>query len=290
MSRLYDGPIFDAHVHFWTYRAGERDWIETETGAPLARSFAFPDYARAAQGLAVEGVVWVEALANDPVAECGDASALAGPLRTGVVAHAPLDAPDLEQRLDRLAAAAPTLRGIRDIAAAAPGRPSLARRRDLLERPAFAQGLRALERRGLVFDLMLEPGQMNAAIALAAALPKLSFVIEHAGNPDFSSIDGARAWRDAMAVAAERPNVALKLSALHCRMPNWTDETLLDPIRWAIGRFGVERVAFASDFPAHDRTCPMARAYLTFRRAAAAYGPSDQRALFYENAQRIYRL
>ena len=289
MSRLYDGPILDAHLHFWSYRKGAIPWIDS--GAqPLARTFAYPEYKAAADGLAVEGAVWIEAQAADPVVECREAAALAGPLPLAVVAHAPIDAPDLDARLQALALAAPNLRGIRDIVAAPPGQPSFARRPDLLAQAAFLDGLRALERRKLVFDLMLEPAQMPEAMALAAAAPRLSIVIEHAGNPDFSTPAGVRLWRDAMILASERPNVAIKLSALHCRMPEWTDQRLAEPICWAIKSFGVERVAFASDFPAHDRTVPMARAYLTFARAVASFRAGEQRALFHDNARRLYGL
>jgi predicted TIM-barrel fold metal-dependent hydrolase len=289
MRDLYAGPIVDAHVHLWSYRKGKIPWVDGSAQS-LARTFAYDDYEAAAERLTVEGAVWIEAQAVDPVAECREATALAGPLPLAIVAHAPLDAPDLEAKLDALATAAQNLRGVRDIVAAVPGQPSFARRPDLLMHDAFLNGLHALQRRGLVFDLMLEPAQMADAMALAAAAPDLAIVIEHAGNPDLSTAAGVRLWRDAMAQAAERPNVAIKLSALHCRMPDWTDERLAEAINWAIQCFGVDRVAFASDFPAHDRNVPMARSYLTFARAVAGLSAAEQRALFCENARRFYRL
>lgn len=289
MSALYDGEIVDAHIHLWTHAPGRYRWIDAEPANPLARSFAPDDYLCATGELKVVGAVWIEALADDPEAELAQAAALADALPMAMTAHAPLDAPDIEARLDRLTAISRRLRGVRDIVAARPGAPTLARGRDLLARPAFAHGLRALAARGLVFDLLIEPEQMPLALALADLAPDLQIVIEHAGNPDLSSPQGTALWREAMRAAAERPRISVKLSALHCRAPGASDEDLAAPILWTVAQFGVERVAFASDFPAHDRTCSLQRSYLTFRRAVSGLGAAAQRALFHDNARRIYR-
>ncbi len=207
-----------------------------------------------------------------------------------IVAHAPLETPDIAARLDRLADAAPQLAGIRDIVAVRPGHPSFARAPDLLRRPAFAAGLAELARRGLVFDAMLEPWQMADALALARRLPDLQIVIEHAGSPDFASEEGAQLWRDAMRAAAALPNVAVKISALHCRMPGWTDAGLVEPIRDLVDWFGPTRLAFASDFPVHDRTVPFARAFDSFAEAVSDLSEQEQAALFHDTTRRLYRI
>lgn len=181
------------------------------------------------------------------------------------------------------------LRGIRDIVAVRPGQPSFARGRDLLVRPAFEAGLRALADRNLVFDLMIEPWQMPAALVLARRLPHLAFVIEHAGSPDFQNDKTSSLWGDAMRAAARLPNVAVKISALHCRMRDWSDARLAPPIHSLAEWFGASRLAFASDFPVHDRTVPFARAFHTFRLAVAEFSQAEQRAMFHDTARRLYR-
>lgn len=287
----YDGPIVDAHHHLWSYDAAMLPWLAGEPA--LARDVSPEDYFAAAAALNVVASVWIEAVATDPLAESRAAARLNASeprLAAAIIAHAPLDAPDLAARLDRLAEAAPTLRGIRDIVAVRPGFPSFARHGDLLERPAFAAGLKELARRGLAFDLMLEPWQIGAALRLAAAIPDLSIIIEHAGSPDFSTAEGSALWAGAMQAAAGLPNISVKISALHCRMPGWTDAALAMPIRALVDWFGVDRLAFASDFPVHDRTVPFARAYETFARAVADLSPDEQRALFEGTARRLYRI
>lgn len=107
MAGLYAGPIVDAHHHLWRYTPADHPRLAEEDPA-LTRDVGPRDY------------------------------------RAALVAHCPLDAPDVEARLDRLQAAVPNLRGIRDIVSHRPGGASFARRSDLLADPAFARGLAAL--------------------------------------------------------------------------------------------------------------------------------------------------
>src|SRR6056297_2685399 len=161
---LYPGPIIDAHHHLWQYDPERFPWLAEPGREAFARN-ALPAHHRAAVAPhPVAATVWIEALAADPQAEAAAAQAWADAdpaICTAIVAHCPLDAPDVEARLDRLAEAVPNLRGIRDIVAWRPGRPSFARRGGLLEDGGFERGLRALARRGLVFDLMALPHQLG---------------------------------------------------------------------------------------------------------------------------------
>lgn len=277
---LYDGPICDAHLHAWRYDAAMYPWLAAQDAAPLRRDWTRDDYRAARGGLDVRASVWVEALAVDPLAEARSADAMAGgEFATALVAHAPLDAPDLQARLEALRRL-PRLRGIRDIVA-----PRFARRPDLLDGPAFARGLERLAEAGLVFDLLLEPAQMLQAAGLLRRLPGLQVVLEHAGSPG----DDA-AWEPGIAALAELPDVAVKLSALHCRVPGWTDDRLAGIVARLLALFGPDRVMAASDWPAHDRHVPLVRSFLTFRRALRDRPLAVQRAVFFDNARRVYRI
>lgn len=289
----YRGPVVDAHHHLWQRGRETIPWLAGTGNDAFADDYRPDDYRVAAGGLDVVATVWIEAVARDPLAEGREAAALyrsAPRMANAIVAHAPLDAPDIVDRLDRLADAAPQLAGIRDIVAVRPGHASFARAPDLLSRPAFAAGLAELARRGLVFDAMIEPWQMADMLALARRLPDLQIVIEHAGSPDFASEEGTQLWRDAMRSAAALPNIAVKISALHCRMPGWTDARLAEPIRDLVDWFGPARLAFASDFPVHDRTVPFARAFESFAEAVSDVSEQEQAALFHDTARRLYRI
>lgn len=290
---LYAGPIVDAHHHLWRYDPAAYPWLAGVGLEPLRRDIAPADYAAAAKTLSIVQTVWIEALASDPLGEAVTAqrwSTGAPGLCAAIVAHAPLDAPDLAARLDALATHVPNLRGIRDIVAARPGGPGLSRRPDLLGVPAFAGGLRLLAERGLAFDLMLEAPQLAEAARLLGGIPDLRVIIEHAGSPDLSSGPSRLAWMEGLRAMAALPNVAIKISALHCRMPGWSDAALQEAILAIVALFGADRVAFGSDFPVHDRTCPLARSFETFRSAVRTLSPEAQRKLFCDTARRLYQL
>ena len=293
MTQPYNGPIVDGHHHLWRYSAVAYPWLAAPENADLARDVGPADYRAALAGHDVVATVWIEALAADPLAEARQAQAWAEAapgICAAIVAHTPLDAPDITARLDRLVADVPNLRGIRDIVSwRGPGR-SHARRGDLLTDPTFARGLAALADRGLVFDLMLLPHQLDDAARLLATLPELQVVVEHAASPEDKSATGLAQWRDGLARLAGLPNVAIKISALHCLDPDWTLAGLQATIDEIVAAFDVERTCFATDFPVHDRSRPAADALSDFKAATADRDPAAQRALFHDTACRLYRI
>jgi predicted TIM-barrel fold metal-dependent hydrolase len=287
----YDGPLIDAHHHLWPDDTGLIPWLDTglqAAGTVAAHGLTFPTPFAA--------TVWIEGVATDPEAELRAAEATriatGGRLCSALVAHAPLDAPDLGQRLDRLSAISPALRGIRDIVSCLPGQPSFARARapDLLTRPAFARGLAELARRGLVFDLMLRPWQAEAAATVIAATPGLKVAVEHAGSPDETTPAGMAVWDRGMARLAACDGVVVKVSALQCLDPLWSDGDFARLIDRLHGLFGANRLAMGTDWPVHDRHCPAPAALHTFRRLVSGWSPADQRAFFHDTAAGLYRL
>ena len=290
---LYDGPIVDAHHHLWRYHPATYPWLSASGLESLRRDVDGAAYHAASGALDIRRTVWVEALAADPLAEAIAAQGIhtGDPtLCNAIVAHVPLDAPDTEARLGALRAAVPNLRGIRDVVAARPEGADLGRGADAFLSPAFEEGLRAVGRHGLVLDLLVEAAQLQDAARLLRRLPQVRVAIEHAGSPDFAAAGGAALWRDGLTAMARLPNVVIKVSALHCRQPNWTDDGLSFHIRTILDLFGLDRVAFASDFPVHDRTCGFERAYLSFRRAVRHLPISDQTRLFHDTALTVYGL
>jgi predicted TIM-barrel fold metal-dependent hydrolase len=281
----YAGPVIDAHHHLWPPDPALIPWLDADlvaAGTPAAHARTFP--------LPFAATIWIEGVATDPIAELAAAEATRratqGRLCTGLVAHAPLDAADLADRLDRLAAVSSALRGVRDIVAPLP----VARAPDLMDRPAFAAGLAQLARRGLAFDLMLRPAQMAQAADLLARLPSLRVALEHAGAPHDTSPAGMALWRQGIARLARHPGVIVKVSALQCLDPNWTDTDLAALLADLRAAFGASRMAMGTDWPVHDRHCPAHVALGTFRRLVADWPSADQRAFFHDTAARFYRL
>ncbi|MEM7722000.1 MAG: amidohydrolase family protein [Pseudomonadota bacterium] len=282
----YTGPIIDAHHHLWTIKPGSHPWLD---GHGLQRSFAASEYAAEFSDHTIVGTVWIEALAADPIAELTEAErvrlATQGRIGTALIAHAPLDADDVADRLGAYRAISPAFRGVRDILS-----PHLARSENLMARPGFLRGLRALAAHGLAFEAMLVPDQMRVAAALFRQVPELPVALEHVGSPHDRSAAGLALWRAGLDALAALPNVVLKVSALQCLEPEWTDESLhsiLAPIKT---RFGAERMCVGTDWPVHDQTCHGSKALDALKRITADWSESEQESLFHRTARRLYTI
>jgi predicted TIM-barrel fold metal-dependent hydrolase len=168
--------------------------------------------------------------------------------------------------------------------------PRHARAPDLLQSSGFLHGLRALAARDLVFDMMLTPGQMRPAAALLAQAPGLRVAVEHAGSPHDRSAAGLALWRDGLAALAALPGCIVKLSALQCLEPCWTDHTLLAIIAPIRDLFTSGRMCIGTDWPVHDRTCPGPEALAALRRVTLDWPISDRKSLFTDTARQFYSI
>ena len=64
---------------------------------------------------------------------------------------------------------------------------------DWLRRRDVIRGLRAVAEAGLCYDLVVRPHQIASAAYAAAAVPGLTFVLDHAGKPPIAS-GAVEAW------------------------------------------------------------------------------------------------
>ena len=93
-----------------------------------------------------------------------------------------------------------------------------------------------------------------------------------------------------MTTLAACPNVAVKISGLGQAGQPWTVQANRDIVRTTIDLFGVERCMFASNFPV-DSLCATFRGIFDgFREIVRDFSVSEQRALFRDNAKRIYAM
>jgi predicted TIM-barrel fold metal-dependent hydrolase len=93
-----------------------------------------------------------------------------------------------------------------------------------------------------------------------------------------------------MAVAADQPNVAVKISGLGRLGLPWTSEANGPVIRDTLAIFGMDRCLFGTNFPVDSLTATFDAIVSGIRAAVADRNPKDRHKLFYENATRIYRL
>lgn len=304
MRVRYDGPVIDPHHHLWDLSLKRHPWLEKAraTGgemafgnlAPLLRDYGVEDYRADAANQNVVATVHVEAGWSD--AHPREESRWLGGLdrTSGVarryVARVPLESPEAG-RLIEAEAVDPNVVGIRDIVSWHPDpAKSFAPRAHRMADPAWRAGFAHLARRGLVFDLMLYPWQMEEALDLARAFAQTLFVLNHGGSPADRSEEGMGLWRNGLKALGREPNVRLKISDLVAYDRDWTPESLRPVIEHCLECFGPARAMFASDFPVAGLHASFDDLYAVFRAVAEPLSLDEQRALFFTTANDTYRL
>lgn len=295
----YDGPIVDAHHHVWLrdrvpwlngpmqprifgpYEAIRRDYTIEEFRADAAPSGVVASVyvqVNVAPGAEVDEVAWVESLAR----ETG--------LPSAIVAFADLAQPDLDVLLDRHLAAG-LVRGIRQqLHWHANPLYRFAPRPDLMNDPAWRRGLARVAARGLLFELQVFESQFADCAALARALPEVTLVLMHAGMPEDLSDEGFARWRGGLGMLAAAPNVHVKLSGLGTFVHRVDPGLIARVCRETLDAFGPQRCLFGSNFPIEKLWTGYGELVDAWRDAVSALDPAAQRAIFHDNAARLYRL
>lgn len=283
-------PIVDAHQHFWDPRVNYHPWLCEATPiafrygdyAALRRPYLPADYLAHARGYEVVRTVYVETEwdPRDPLGETHWVERLrrATGLPSVMVAQAWLDRDDVESVLERQAAHA-FVRGIRH-------KPRRGAMRDARWRAGYAR----LARHGLRFDLQAPWTELADAAALCRAFPDTQVILNHAGLPADRSAEGLSGWKRALRTLAACPNAAIKISGLGVPGARWTPDLNREIVLSAIDIFGVPRSMFASNFPVDSLCASFGEIYSGLRDIAGSLGALEQRALFHDNALRIYAM
>ncbi len=290
-------PIIDAHQHFWDPSLRHYPWLSAEPRLPfrygdygsICRRYLPPDYRADTLPYDIEGTVFVEAESDpgDPVGETRFIDQLRREfgLPNVMVAQAWLDAANVAQVLEQQAAFS-FVRGVRNKPRANPSPDDAAPggATDAGWRSGFAE----LHRHGLRFDLQTPWWHLSEAARLAADFPGTPIILNHAGLPSDRSDEGIAGWRRAMTILAAQPNVSVKISGLGQRGQAWTPAANGDIVRRVIDLFGVERCMFASNFPVDSLCATFADIFGGFREIVRDFSAMELRALFHDNAIRIY--
>jgi L-fuconolactonase len=278
--------IVDSHIHFWDPNHLRYDWL---SGAPaIHQPFLPEDLARAAAGVDLQGIVFVEADLHPDhrLAEASWVSELAErePRIQAIVASAPLELGPAAVRphLEALARN-PLVRGIRRlIQSEAPG---------FCTQPDFVAAVQALPGYGFSFDICIKHYQMADAIRLVEQCPQVSFILDHFGKPAVKEglLDP---WREQLRTLAGFPNVVCKISGLATEADHqqWSREQLKPYIDHALAVFGPDRVLYGGDWPVSTLAIGYQQWIDTINWATPTLSDTDRHKLFVENARRVYRL
>lgn len=291
--------MIDAHFHIW--RQADLPWLMGPMQPrifgpyePIRRDYEIEEYLADAAGSGITGAVyvqanWASARALDEVRFVAE-SAKRAEFPVGIVAHADLLAEDIRPALDALAKE-PSMRGVRmqlhwhenPLYRFASG-PKLARD------PVLQRNVARLGDYGWSFDLQVFAGQMAGAAELAAACPKVTFVLQHAGMLEDLSEAGIAEWRSGMKLLARQPNVVSKLSGLGTFLRRNDPAHIAFILAETVAMFGASRCLFGSNFPIEKLWTSHADLIAAHRAAAASLPEAEQAQIFAGTARQTYKL
>ncbi|WP_328607327.1 amidohydrolase family protein [Amycolatopsis sp. NBC_00345] len=275
--------MIDAHHHLWDPARRDYPWLAGAALDPIRHPYTVDDLRTVTRAAGVHATVLVQTLSDQGETEEFLATAAAEPVIAGVVGWVDLTAPDVADQLARLASLGPLV-GIRHQVEneADP---------DWLLREDVLRGLAAVGAAGLVYDLLVAPAQVAAAVKVAERLPELKLVLDHAAKPPIAAGEW-QPWADGIAALGERENAHCKLSGLVTEA-DWAQWQVGHLRRYAdhvFGSFGARRVMFGSDWP----VCELAAAYEVVLDAAVSLTGSltdpERLEVFEHTAKRVYAL
>jgi predicted TIM-barrel fold metal-dependent hydrolase len=290
---MADLTFVDTHVHFWdldhpktTYAWLTPDFVHPILGDIDAIKFPLfggDAYAREIAGSNVSKAVHVQAAlgSTDPVDETiwlqEQADATGFP--HAIVADASLASRDIDDTLDRHAAASPLLRGVRDFGEG-----------DYLVDEAWARGYAKLGERGLVCDLDCFWENMHKARDVARRHPETVLVLDHAGFPLERTEEYFENWKRGISTLAEAESAVVKISGLAMGDPEWTVDSIRPWVMHCIEAFGVERSFLGTNWPVDKLYSPYGKVIDAYAEIVSELSRDEQVALFSGNAERIYRI
>ncbi len=291
--------VVDAHHHVW--RRADQPWLQGPTVPrifgdyeAIKRDYPIEEYLSDVAGCdvaasvyvqtnwakerAVEEVQWVQSVADRsgwPHAIVGFVDLLADDAATILQAQA----------------RAPLMRGVRQqLHWHENPMYRFASRPDEMNAVAFRRNFAKLEAHDWLFELQVFSSQMKDGAALAAAFPRITLVLEHAGMAEDRSQAGRLAWRDGMKRLADQPNVHTKLSGLGTFIHRNDPAHIAEIIGETIEIFGPRRCMWGSNFPIEKLWTDYASILAAVKDAIRGLNAADQAAVLGDNARRLYRI
>jgi len=277
--------IVDAHHHFWDPATADYPWLTDEL-ASIRRAFGPADLAPELEAAGVEATVLVQTRSSvDETVEFLATAATTSFVR-GVVGWVDLTDPAVTDVIARLrdAPGGDRLVGIRHQAHDEPDP-------DWLVRDDVVRGIAAVGSAGLVYDLLVRPRELPAALALARRLPDVRFVIDHLAKPAIASGE-LGPWDARMATFRELDHVSCKVSGMvtEADWSSWKPRDLQPYVDQVVDVFGPNRLLFGSDWP----VCLLAASYgevvAAARDTLAGLSESERAQVFGGTAATAYRL
>jgi L-fuconolactonase len=275
----------DAHHHFWDPAREDYPWLTDEVAA-IRRRFGPEDLEPLLERAGIDRTVLVQTISS--LAETREflATAADHPFIAGVVGWVDLTSPAVGDAIAELRAGpgGSHLVGIRHQVHDEPDP-------DWLLRPEVARGIAAIGAAGIVYDLLVRPRELPAALATAQAHPGIAFVIDHLAKPPIRT-GALEPWRSLLRPFAGLDNVACKISGLvtEADWGSWTVDDLRPVVDAALETFGPDRLMAGSDWPVCLLAATYGEVFEVARSMTERLSADEREQLFGVTARRVYGL
>jgi L-fuconolactonase len=272
----------DTHLHMWDLERCEYSWLTPEAGVLYATHHVDEvDPERRAAG--VDGAILVQAANSRCDTDLMREAMGRHPWVLGVVGWVDLlHGAAAEEDAGELAATGDVV-GIRHLIHDEPDP-------DWVVQPAVIEGLRAVARAGLTYDVVsVRLRHLEHVPTLAAAIPELPLVIDHLSKPPIGSGD-LGPWAARLRAAAAHPNVFAKVSGLDTAAgsPDWTPEDLRPAFEIALEAFGASRLMYGGDWPVSKLGGGYTRQASAFARLVGPLSTTEQASIRAGTALAVY--
>ena len=278
--------LIDTHHHLWDTSKTHYPWMTDELDA-IRRRFDTSDLTEATSPAGVGGTILVQTISSFEESKEFLATAEDTDLILGVVAWVDMRSSDVSDRIAELKAGkgVNNLVGIRHQVHDEPDE-------NWLLRDDVQNGLAAIRDHDLVYDLLLRPRELPAAIKAVQKIPDMHWVLDHIAKPEIAAT-GWEPWATLMRdLAATSPTCWVKLSGMvtEANWETWSQDDLKPYAAHAIETFGADRCMIGSDWPVCLLASPYQRVIDTARALIADLPEHQQRGIMVDNAVHAYRL
>jgi L-fuconolactonase len=275
--------LLDAHAHVWDLARVDYPWLGPELEV-LHRSYGIAEVERELRAHGAGGVVLVQAANSRADTELMLAAREATSFVRGVVGWVDLTAgAAIEEEARELAA-----RGVVGIRHLIHDEPDP----DWLLQPAVDEGLAAIARAGLVFDVVsVLPRHLEHVPGMARRHPGLQLVVDHLSKPPLRRLEPEawRRWAALLADAAACENVVAKLSGLSVEEPaDWSADDLRPTVAHALDVLGPQRLLYGGDWPVSLLGGGYERQLAAVEELLAGLAPAELDAIQHRVAERVY--
>jgi predicted TIM-barrel fold metal-dependent hydrolase len=281
--------IVDAHVHLYDNRANRYGIFEREDPgfeafvgdySALPRTYPIDDYLHATSSRKIDGIIWHEFIAEDPIEEVRWAQQLAtsSEVPMALVGLVDFRDPDLPERLD-IYRSFSNLTAVRQHLGWDEHNPlrRFAPRADLMKDPDWLRGLERLKGENLRCGLEVFASQLPDLLNVVGRYPDIAFTIAVLGWPLDLSSDGYARWRSDMSAISRCDNTCASISAVECIFGmNWSEQQVKPWIISLVELFGPKRCMFGSHMPIDALSYGFDRLYGTYENILAEFSDDER--------------